>query len=99
MLSLFDTLAPSELVMRILSTSIAAASHCLAISTASSTLIFQGWYKSKSNNSVAIKLASAKPQNSSLAVYLAILHAASTASLRAVALKSDVLAWPFCWPK
>jgi hypothetical protein len=83
--------APSELLTSGLASK-AACSQRRAVSIASSTVNAQGWYKSRSGQSLAIKAKSARPAQSSSAVKRAILSAASTVSRKACAEKSEVLA-------
>ena len=71
----------------------------MANAIASSAVMAQGWFTSRSGNEVANNAFSGKPAYSSSLVYRAILQAALTVSLMDSTDKSVVLAEPLRWPK
>ncbi len=93
------TAAPSEFVMRVESTAIAAASHAIAMSHARSGVISQGCDRSSPGTSLARSAASGSPAHGSSAVYFAIVQALATVSRSAAAPRSPVLALPLRVPK
>src|SRR3990170_2108858 len=93
-----ESVAPSELVMR-LSAPKAAASHATARSRAASGSMLQGCDKSRSGMSRARSCGSGNPAHSSSAVNPAMLKALATVSRIACGRKSPVLAEPLRWPR